>query len=196
MSQGQHIYINKSWSSWFSRCLEPECTHAKWIEWRESNFLWERVKKEETKHQFQLAPMACRQFVWSVQQTATCKPKVQHRGRWYSLHEQLTACQICCGGFDWTSTNLMQKPRWSYLDNVMCVLFSPAPASQRHPSVQWGKAGAGLSAKQVIVWVEMMGDSQAQLSWDKAVQIPVNCHAVNVLSCMNITQDLEQQGGE
>lgn len=98
-------------------------------------------------------------------------------------------------GFDWTSTTLMQKPRWSYLDNVVCVLFSPVPASQLHPSVLWGKARAGLSAKQVILWVEMMGDSQAQLSWDEAVQIPVNCHTMNVLSCLNITQDLEQWGG-
>lgn len=76
----------------------------------------------------------------------------------------------------------------------MCVLLSPVPATQLHPSVQWAPARAGLCAKQVILRVEMMGDSQAYLCWDKAVKVPMNCHTVNVPSCLNIIQDLEGQG--
>lgn len=78
----------------------------------------------------------------------------------------------------------------------MCVLFSPVPATQLHPSVQWAPARTGLCSEQVILRVEMMGDSKAYLSWDKLVHVPVNCHTMNVPSCMNITKDLEAKKDE
>lgn len=42
----------------------------------------------------------------------------------------------------------------------------------------------------------MMGDYQALLSWDNAVHVPVDCHTVNVPSCINITKDLEMEKKE
>lgn len=68
----------------------------------------------------------------------------------------------------------------------MCILFSPVPGTQLHPLVQWVPARAGLCAKQVILWVEAMGYSQAYLRWDKAVQVPVNSHTMNVPRCLDI----------
>lgn len=68
----------------------------------------------------------------------------------------------------------------------MRVLLSPLPAAQLHPPVQRAPARAGLCAKQVILWVEVMDDSQGHLSWDKAIEVPVYCHTVDVLSCLNI----------
>lgn len=68
----------------------------------------------------------------------------------------------------------------------MCVLFSPVPAAQLHPAVQWVPASTGLSGKQVILWVEVVGDPQADVRWDEAVHVPVDCHTMDVLSCMNI----------
>lgn len=125
-----------------------------------------------------------------VQQTATCKPARQHRGRWSTLKSH-----ISYSGSDWTRITLVHEPGGSYLYDVMCVLFSPVPATQLHPSSQWAPSRARLCAKQVILWVEVMGDSQAYLSWDKAVHVPVNCHTMNVPSCVYIIKDLEGQGG-
>lgn len=94
MSQGQHIYINKSLlilkmsRLWMHPCKMDRMEGVQFP-------LRERVKTEETKHPFQLAMTACRQFSEEcVQQTATCKPALQHRGRWFTFQEQLTACQI------------------------------------------------------------------------------------------------------
>lgn len=78
----------------------------------------------------------------------------------------------------------------------MCILFGPIPATKLHSSVQLAPTRAGLCAKQVILWVEVMGDSQAYLSWDKAVHVPVNCHTMNVPSCVYIIKDLKGQGGK
>lgn len=76
----------------------------------------------------------------------------------------------------------------------MRVLFGPVPAPQLHPSVPRAEAGARLRAKQVILGVEVMSDSQAYFSWHQAVHVPVNRHAVNVASCVDIVQDLGEQG--
>lgn len=84
----------------------------------------------------------------------------------------------------------MQQIGCSYPYNVVCVLLRPVPAAQLHPSVQWAPASAGLRGEQVVLWVEMVSDSQAYLCWDQAVHVPVNCHAMNEPSCMDIIQDL------
>lgn len=86
-----------------------------------------------------------------------------------------------------------RQPRFSYLYDIVRVLFGPLPAPQLHPSVQRAEAGARLCAKQVILWVEVMGDSQGHFSRDEAVHVPVNRHAVNVASCVDIVQDLGEQ---
>lgn len=72
----------------------------------------------------------------------------------------------------------------------MCVLFSPLPAAQLHPSVQRAPASARLRAEQVIFWVEVVGDPQGHFSRDQAVHVPVNRHAVNVTPRVDIAQDL------
>lgn len=87
-----------------------------------------------------------------------------------------------------------RQPRLSYLYDIMRVLLGPLPAPQLYPSVQRAKAGTRLCAKQVILWVEVMGDSQAYFSWDEAVHVPMNRHAVNVASCVDIVQNLGEQG--
>lgn len=72
----------------------------------------------------------------------------------------------------------------------MRILFSPLPAAQLHPPVQGTPASAGLRAKQVIIWEDVMSRSESQLSRDEAVKVPVNCHAVDVFSGFEIFQDL------
>lgn len=87
-----------------------------------------------------------------------------------------------------------RQPRFSYLHDIVGVLFGPLPAPQLHPSVQRAPAGARLRAKQVILRVEVMGHPQGHVSRGQAVQVPVNRHAVNVTSCVDVVQDLGEQG--
>lgn len=82
------------------------------------------------------------------------------------------------------------KPRLSYLYDITRVLLGPLPAPQLHPSVQRAEAGARLRAKQVILRVEVMGGPQGYFSWDKGVHVPVDRHAVNVASRVDVVQDL------
>lgn len=123
-----------------------------------------------------------------VQQSATCKPALQHQGMWLTFsgttHGLSNLTSVPVDLTEQAQPSCKIKP--SYLHNVMCVLFCPVPAPQLHPSVQWAPPSAGLCAEQVILWIEMMGDSQAYLSRDEPVHVPVNCHAVNVPPCMDI----------
>lgn len=75
----------------------------------------------------------------------------------------------------------------------MCVLFRPVPAPQLYSSVRRSPSSTGLCAKQVILWVEVMSGSQANLSWDQSVHVPVHCHTMDVPSCLNVTKHLEGQ---
>lgn len=186
MSQWQHFYINKTLLNlqtsrgWMHPCKMDGMDGVQFPL---------RVKTGETGRQFQLALLACRQFLWSMCSRVQlvnlhCSIRGGDSPSWNS--SQLVKSHICYCGSDWTSTALMHEIRPSYLYNVVCILFSPVPAPQLHPSVQWAPPGAGLCAKQVILWIEMMGGPQAYLSWDQPVHVPVHCHAMDVPSCMNI----------
>lgn len=75
----------------------------------------------------------------------------------------------------------------------MRILFGPLPAAELHPPVQGTPAGAGLRAKQVILWEDVMCRGKSHLSWDKAIKVPVNCHTMNVFSRFDVFQDLKGQ---
>lgn len=162
------------------RMCERVCAH--YLEQRESNFLM----RDETQHQLQPAFTAWRQLLKSAY------------GR--LPRPSCTAAGSLGGDSPWHGISFMvdltpqRQPRFSYLYDIARVLFGPLPAPQLHPSVQRAKAGARLCAKQVILWVEVMSDSQGYFSWDQGVHVPVNRHAVNVASCVDIVQDLGEQG--
>lgn len=72
----------------------------------------------------------------------------------------------------------------------MRITFGPLPAAELHPSVQGVPAGAGLGAKQVILWEDVMGRSKGHPSRDQAIQVPVNCYAMDVFCRLDVFQDL------
>lgn len=163
---------------------------AHWMEQRVSNFL----VRDETQHRLQPAFAARRQLLKSA-------------------YGRLPLPELHCSrrggggrGGDWEGTHLeMAHPlRWiwspqrqpgaSYLYDVMRVLFGPLPAAQLHPSVQRAEAGARLCAEQVVLREEVMGGPQGYFSWDKGVHVPVNRHAVNVASRVDVVQHLGERG--
>ncbi|CAB1334542.1 unnamed protein product, partial [Coregonus sp. 'balchen'] len=63
-------------------------------------------------------------------------------------------------------------------------------AAQPDPSVCGAPASAGLRAKQVVLWVQVVGSAQGELCRHQGVQVPVDSNTMDIPASTHITEDL------
>lgn len=80
-----------------------------------------------------------------------------------------------------------------YLYNVMDIIFSSFPAAQPHTAIKIAPTVTRLCAQNEVLWVKVMCGRQCDFGRNEVIQVPVNTDAMDILSSMNVTQDLQQE---
>lgn len=87
----------------------------------------------------------------------------------------------------------MELINLDYLYNIVGIIFGSFPAAQPHTTVKTAKTRTRLCAQNEILWVEVMCGCQCDFSRSKEIHVPVNTNSMNISSCVNITQNLQQE---
>lgn len=80
-----------------------------------------------------------------------------------------------------------------YLYDIMGVIFSSFPAAQPHSTVKTAPTMTRLCTQNEVLWVEVVRGRQGDLGRNQVIQVPVNADAMDILSRMNVTQNLQQE---